>query len=155
MTSESVQIEAAPALSVRGKNASPEPNRGQVLLLVVFCYSFYLFVLSLFSNYWAVVGPFGDNEPYVQISSAIRHWDFSQLHPKLFWGLPYAMALLCKATGASDLKSLLFISMVCSLVSIFIAYKLWGGWVAGFFAVASREWMERQQHFGSREDCGS
>ena len=143
MTSESVQIEAAPALSVRGKNVSAEPSRGQVLLLVVFCYSFYLVVLSLFSNYWEVVGPFGDNQPYAQISSAIRHWDFSQLHPKLFWGLPYAMALLSKATGASDLKSLIFISMVCSLVSIFIAYKLWGGWVAGFFAVASREWMER------------
>src|ERR1017187_4609850 len=143
MTSESVQIEAAPALTVRGKDVSAEPSRGQVLLLVVFCYSFYLVVLSLFSNYWEVVGPFGDNRPYAQISSAIRHWDFSQLHPKLFWGLPYAMALLSKATGASDLKSLLFISMVCSLVSIFVAYKLWGGWVAGFFAVASREWMER------------
>jgi hypothetical protein len=143
MASESVQIETAPTLSVAGKNVSPEPSRGQILWLVVFCYSFYLLVLSLFSNYWEVVGPFGDNQPYAQISSAIRHWDFSQLHPKLFWGLPYAMAVLSKATGASDLKSLLFISMVSSLIAIFIAYRLWGGWVAGFFAVASREWMER------------
>ena len=143
MASESVQIETAPTLSVAGKNVSPEPSRGQILWLVVFCYSFYLLVLSLFSNYWEVVGPFGDNQPYAQISSAIRHWDFSQLHPKLFWGLPYAMAVLSKATGASDLKSLLFISMVSSFIAIFIAYRLWGGWVAGFFAVASREWMER------------
>ena len=90
-----------------------------------------------------MVRPFGDNEPYAQISSAIRHWDFSQLHPKLFWGLPYAVAVLSKATGASDLKTLLFISMVSSLIAILIAYRLWGGWVAGFFAVASREWMER------------
>ena len=143
MASGSVQIEAAPTLSVAGKNVSSEPSRGQILLLVVFCYSFYLLVLSLLINYWTEVGPFGDNQPYEQIASAIRHWDFSQLHPKLFWGLPYAMAVLSKATGASDLKSLLFISMVSSLIAILIAYRLWGGWVAGFFAVASREWMER------------
>src|ERR1019366_4932897 len=48
-----------------------------------------------------------------------------------------------KATGVSDLNCLLLISMGSSLIAIFVAYRLWGGWVAGFFAVASRDWMER------------
>jgi len=143
MMSEGLQIQVAPTRTFGGTNISREPSQGQTLLLVVFCYAFYLCVLSLVTGYWGVVSYYGDNQPYAQISSAIRHWDFSQLHPKLFWGLPYAMALVSKSTGASDLKSLLFISMAASLIVIFMIYRLWGGWVAGFFAVASREWIER------------
>ncbi|MFZ3263617.1 MAG: hypothetical protein WA172_06425, partial [Terriglobales bacterium] len=143
MASKAVQIEGSPNLKVAEKKVSPELSRGQVFLLVASCYSFYLLVYSLLTNYWNEVKVFGDNEPYAQISFAIRHWDFSRLHPKLFWGLPYATAALSKATGASDLNSLLFISMASSLIAIFIAYRLWGGWAAAFFAVVSREWMDR------------
>ena len=143
MASEAVQIESMPSLTFAEKKVSPELSLGQVFLLVVCCYSFYLVVYSFLTNYWAEVTVSGDNEPYTQISSAIRHWDFSRLHPKLFWGLPYAMAALSKATGISDLKSLLLISIASSLIAIFIANRLWGGWVAAFFAVVSREWMDR------------
>jgi hypothetical protein len=123
--------------------ASKEPKWQEVLLLVCVCYALYLGLVTLRDNYASTVRVFGDNIPYVQISAAIRHWDFSGLRPKLFWGLPYAMAALTKATGISDLHSLLALSIISSLAVIFLVYRLWGGWVAGFFAVASREWMER------------
>jgi hypothetical protein len=143
MASEAVRIEGTPTLTVVAKNAPPELSLGQVLFLVVACYAFYLLIFSLFNHYGMETTTFGDNAPYTEISSAIRHWDFSQLHPKLFWGLPYAMAALSKVTGVSDLKSLLSISLISSLVAIVIAYRLWGGWAAAYFAVISREWMER------------
>ncbi|MGA2204250.1 MAG: hypothetical protein ABSG40_20070 [Terriglobales bacterium] len=139
-----VKPNGAPALA-RPKSTVAVGDLGlnRVLLLTIACYLVYLFTLSRLTNYGEFVRGFGDNAPYVKISTAIEHWNFSRLEVKLFWGLPYAMAVLSKATGVSDLKSLLFISMVSSLIAILIAYRLWGGWVAGFFAVASREWMER------------
>jgi hypothetical protein len=140
-----IETQSAVAASNRhaARNWTAEPSRNQVLWLAVVCYALYLVVLSLLGNYWKIVPPFGDNPPYVHISTAIRHWDFSSIRAKQFWGLPYAMAALSTVTRTSDLNTLLFISMVSSLVAIVLAYKLWGGWMAGFLAVASREWMER------------
>ena len=139
-----VEPNGAPALArPKATVAVSDLGLNRVLLLTIACYLVYLFTLSRLTNYGEFVRGFGDNAPYVKISTAIEHWNFSHLEIKLFWGLPYAMAVLSKATGVSDLKSLLFISMVSSLIATLIAYRLWGGWVAGFFAVASREWMER------------
>jgi hypothetical protein len=46
-------------------------------------------------------------------------------------------------THTSYWTSILVLSMVCAFVSIALSDRLWGGWVAGVFAVCSRDWMER------------
>jgi hypothetical protein len=35
------------------------------------------------------------------------------------------------------------ISLASSLVAVVLAYQLWGGWVAGFFAILNFDWMQR------------
>jgi hypothetical protein len=124
------------------RQAAP-PARREVLALALVCYALYVVVIALLGNYRATVDTFGDNRPYTEISAAIRHWDFSNIRAKQFWGLPYAMAGLSTVTGMSDWAALLTLSLLPSLIAALVAYKLWGGWVAGFFAVLSREWMER------------
>jgi Gpi18-like mannosyltransferase len=39
--------------------------------------------------------------------------------------------------------SLLLISFASSFAAIVLAYRLWGGWVAAFFAVLNFDWMQR------------
>jgi hypothetical protein len=104
-----------------------------------------LFTVAIFSfrDYHSVVDGFGDSSAYMDIASAIRHWDFRGLQVKQFWGYPYVMAAISVITRLSDQSSLLVVSVVSSLVSILLAYRLWGGWIAGLFAVLNFDWMQR------------
>ena len=86
---------------------------------------------------------FGDSPGYIYIGSAIQHWDFHGLVVKHFWGLPYAMAAVSRLTGVSELTSLLLVSATSFFASTALAYRLWGGWAAGFFAVLNFDWMQR------------
>jgi hypothetical protein len=99
--------------------------------------------ISVFKNYFQAVNDFGDNSAYISVASAIRHWDFRDLTIKQFWGLPYLMALVSFVSHASDRSALLVISLGSYFISIALAYRLWGGWVAGFFAVINFDWFQR------------
>ncbi|HMK23250.1 MAG TPA: hypothetical protein VK466_13015 [Terriglobales bacterium] len=83
------------------------------------------------------------------LAAAIRHWDFQGLVVKQFWGLPYAMAALSKLTGVSDRTALLAISFASSLSAAVLAYRLWGGWIAGYFVVLNFDWLQRSYLGGS------
>ncbi len=120
-----------------------EPTQVEVLLLTGLCYLLYIVLIICLGNYWSEVNSFGDNQPYVAIANAIRHWDFNSLHAWQFWGLPYAMVVFSTLSHSSSWTALLFFSVAGSFAALAITYRLWGGWVAGFFAMSSREWMER------------
>ena len=105
--------------------------------------------VSVLRSYFEVVDDTGDSSAYMAVASAIRHWDFHGIVVKQFWGLPYAMAALSLATGISDRMALLLISFGSSLAGVVIAYRLWGGWIAGFFAVLSLDWLQRSYLGGS------
>jgi hypothetical protein len=107
-------------------------------------------ILLLSPNFFALVDTgFGDNSAYMRVASAISHWEFSGLSVKHFWGLPYLMAVISKLTGVLDRTSLLMISAGASFISVALAYRLWGGWIAGFFAVLNLDWMQRSFLGGS------
>ena len=114
-----------------------------VLLMTLACYFVYLLTIWRLTDYWEFVRAFGDNTPYVTITAAIEHWNFSQLHVKLFWGLPYAAAVVSSVTHLTNLKALVAISILASLAAMTLSYKLWGGWVTIAFIILSREWLER------------
>jgi Gpi18-like mannosyltransferase len=59
------------------------------------------------------------------------------------------MAALSKLTGLSDRTSLLLLSFVPSLLAVLLARKLWGGWIAGYFAVLNFDWLQRSCLGGS------
>ncbi len=126
-----------------------QPSRREVLAIsAAGCVLFVAFV-ALCRNYFAAVDNFGDSSAYMALASAIRHWDFHGIVIKQFWGLPYAMAALSGATGISDRTALLLISLLASFASVALAYRLWDGWVAGFFAILSFDWMQRSYLGGS------
>lgn len=100
-------------------------------------------------SYASAVSNFGDSSAYTDIASAIRHWDFRDLQVKQFWGYPYAMAAVSLLTRFSDQSALLLVSFVSYLASVVLAYRLWGGWVAGLFAVLNFDWLQRSFLGGS------
>jgi hypothetical protein len=126
-----------------------QPRLPEVLALVCLTNMLFLAVMFTLSSYPRLVDNFGDGPAYMAVSSAIRHWSFQGLGVKQFWGLPYVMALVSTVTRISDRASLLLVSELSSIAAIILAYKLWGGWVAGFFAVLNFEWMERSLLGGS------
>jgi len=109
----------------------------------------FISTISIFKNYFQVVNDFGDNSAYIAVASALRHWDFRGLTIKQFWGLPYLMAAVSSISRVSDRTALLAISAGSYFISIVLAYRLWGGWIAGFFAVINFDWFQRALLGGS------
>jgi hypothetical protein len=126
-----------------------EPSLRQVLSLSALTCVLFVSFISLCRNYAATVDTFGDSAAYMVLASAIRHWDFQGIVVKQFWGLPYAMAALSELTRCSDRTALLLVSFASSFFAVVLADSLWGGWVAGFFAVLSFDWMQRSFLGGS------
>jgi hypothetical protein len=100
-------------------------------------------VVGIFKNYFQAVHNFADNSSYLSVASAIRHWDFRGLVVKQFWGLPYLIALVSWISHISEQTALLVISFGCYFIALAISHRLWGGWVAGFFAVLNFDWFQR------------
>ena len=126
-----------------------EPSCRQVLLLAVFAQLMFVAVILSSTSFTGLVDNFGDSSAYMSVSLALRHWSFDGIVVKQFWGLPYLMAAVSFLTGASDRTTLLLVSLTSALLAVLLAYRLWGGWVAGFFAVLNFDWMQRSLLGGS------
>lgn len=122
---------------------SQAPSARELLLLVAMSGIVFVSVMLLFHSFLAKVVNSGDNPAFLGIASAIRHWDFRGLNVKAFWGLPYTMAAVSSLTRISDRNALLLISYVTGFSTIVLAGRLWGNWIAGFFAVLNFDWIQR------------
>ncbi len=121
------------------------PSLTQVLGMVLFSYLVFLAFLSFVGgSYWSLVGgKFGDNPDYLEAASAIRHWQFSGVNVKQFWGMSYAVAGVSIMTETSEATALVVVCVGASLVSVALCYWLWVGWIAAFFALLSLDWFQR------------
>jgi hypothetical protein len=128
---------------VKDRNWASEPALNEVILLSIVCYGIYLLALSFLGSYWHIFRSFGDNQPYVLIAEGIRSWDFKSIKEWQFFGLPYLMVAFSFFTHTSYWTAILCICVLCAFVTTALSKTLWGGWVAGVFAVCSRDWMER------------
>jgi hypothetical protein len=144
-------VEMSTAESIRSEGGlwRHEPSLREVLLVWLVSFCLFVSFVAFLRNYFNLVDNFGDGSAYMSLASAIRHWDFRGIVIKQFWGLPYAMAALSQLTGASDRTAMLVISVVSSFVAAAVAYRLWGGWIAGFFAILSFDWLQRSYLGGS------
>jgi hypothetical protein len=120
-----------------------EISRNDLLLLWLLTCIVFVSVIVRFDSYSHKVNDFGDSSAYMSAASGIRKADFRSIRVKQFWGVSYAMAPVSFLCGGSILASLLLVSGVSSLISVLLAQKLWGGWIAGFFAVLNFEWLQR------------
>jgi hypothetical protein len=106
-------------------------------------------IVSLLAGYWERTESFGDGWAYREIASSIVAWDFTGLTVKYTWGYPYLGAALTLLTPLSTLHSLVVAAWVSSLVAVGLAHRLWGGWVAAYFAVTSIDWIQHSVFGGS------
>jgi hypothetical protein len=128
---------------VNERTWTSEPSLREVLLLSLVCYGVYLLLLALLGNYWHIFKTFGDNQAYVWIAEGIRGWNFKSIKEWQFFGLPYVMVAFSAITHTSYWTAILSLCVICTFVATAVSERLWGGWVAGIFAVCSRDWMER------------
>jgi hypothetical protein len=126
-----------------------DPSRLEILALGLATSLIFGSFVALFRSYATAVDNFGDSSAYMTLASAIRHWNFEGVVVKQFWGLPYAMAALSTVTRVSDRTALLAISVVASFAAAALAWTLWDGWIAGFFAVLNFDWLQRSYLGGS------
>jgi len=119
------------------------PSPAELLRLALVTIAIFILVISRARSYPAAVDNFGDSSAYMNLASAIRHWDFRGVEVKQFWGLPYAMAAVSRLTGASNRTALLLISLVASLLAVILIRQLWNGWIAAYFAVLNFDWLQR------------
>ena len=138
-----IAIQPTPAVVCEISRVRYSPNIREAIVFACVCSVLYVSAIVALGSYWGTVHGFGDNQPYIQIAHAIQRWDFSQLHAKLFWGLPYFMAAGSILTRVPLTVSLLLISFLCSIIAVLLICKLWDTWTAIFFVIFSREWLER------------
>ncbi|MDQ3011398.1 MAG: hypothetical protein M3X11_11925 [Acidobacteriota bacterium] len=121
-----------------------EPSLREVLLLALMVSIIFVAVVVTLDNYGTRAAQAGDNRVYAALSSVIRERNLSAapVTPQ-FWGLPYLAALVAVSVSVGDTTAIVLISVVASFVSIALAHRLWGGWVAAFFAIISWDWIQR------------
>jgi len=119
------------------------PSRVEIAILWIISALLFVVVVSHFRPFMATVDDFGDNAAYLDAARAIHSWNFHNVTVKQFWGLSYAVALFSFLPGLSPRTILLLISAACSLITVLLAYELWGPWIAGYFAMMDFDWLQR------------
>jgi len=142
-------VELSTQPGAKDSSQADGPSLTELFCLVVLSFAIFIGLVSMAFDYLTLVDNFGDSSAYMELASAIRHWDFRGIVIKQFWGLPYAMAALSKVTGLSDRTALLVFSLAPSLLAVLLARRLWGGWIAGYFAVLNFDWLQRSCLGGS------
>jgi hypothetical protein len=117
-------------------------SRELTLLWLLTCIVFVTIIIH-FDSYKSKVDNFGDSSAYMTAASGIRKGDFRDIRVKQFWGVSYVTALISFLCGGSVRIALLLVCGVSSLVSVLLARRLWGGWIAGFFAILNFDWLQR------------
>ncbi len=131
-----------PASAKPAERVARDSSFREVLLLGTISCVVFVGLLVSFGGYAHRVANFGDNVAYARIADGVRHWKFSGLMIKQFWGVSFLMAAISAVTGLATLQALIVISVSCYFVSLALAYHLWGERVAGVFAVLNFYWLQ-------------
>lgn len=85
---------------------------------------------------------YGDNAAYLAVANAIRHWDFRNLDIQHFMGYPYLIAALSLLFHIPTFLALWLIAAVSSLISVWLAARLFGTVAGGYFALTNFAWLQ-------------
>jgi hypothetical protein len=118
----------------------PEPTQRELLLLVAVSALFFGATLIAFHGWHRI--DFGDNEAYLQVATAIQHWDFKGLDIQHFMGYPYVIALVSLVSHLPLTFSLWLVAVVASFVSTFLVARLFGTRVGAYFALTNFAWLQ-------------
>jgi hypothetical protein len=119
-----------------------EPTLRELLLLVAVGVVFFGATLIAFHGWHGRLLSFGDNAAYLEVATAIRHWDFHGLDIQHFMGYPYAIAAVSLVSHLPLLFSLWLVAGVASVVSTLLVARLFGTWVGAYFAFTNFAWLQ-------------
>ncbi len=119
-----------------------EPTLLELLLLTATGALLFGATLVAFQGWHGLALDFGDNTAYLEVATAIRHWDFRGVQVQHFMGYPYAIALVSLVLHIPLSVGLRVIASVASIVSTLLVSRLFGTRVAAYFALSNFAWLQ-------------
>jgi hypothetical protein len=119
-----------------------EPTLRELLVWVALSCVLFDVAAHVLTGWQTLVFSYGDNLPYLQTAQAIRRWDFHGLGIQHFMGYPYAIAAVSLVFRVPLDLTLSLVAGIASLVSTLIVARLFGTWVAAYFAFANLAWLQ-------------
>jgi hypothetical protein len=131
--------ESAPT---NGPGFGEPPSRQELLLLTsVSAAAMWITAVVLHRTHNLIID-YGDNSAYLEVGKAIGAWDFHAVNIQHFMGYPYLIALVATIFHVPEILALWLIAALSSLASVFLTSRLFGGWVAGYFAFTNLAWLQ-------------
>src|SRR5208282_1581824 len=124
-----------------GMNPRSEPSRRELVLLFLLAAAVFVGTSAGLRGWRNLILNFGDNLAYLEVAIAIRRWDFHGLSIQHFMGYPYAVAAV-SLLHVPGWAALWIIAGAASLISTMLIARLFGGWVAGYFAFTNFAWLQ-------------
>ncbi|MBV8545129.1 MAG: hypothetical protein JO093_21335 [Acidobacteria bacterium] len=122
---------------------SREFSRRDLAAIVLVSYAWFALLIVVFDSYPSRVLHCGDNPSYAGESAALRGQPAPELVARHFLGYPLLAAPVAALLHTSDMNALPIVSIIASLVAIYLAGELWGAWAAAWFAVINLDWIQR------------
>jgi hypothetical protein len=119
-----------------------EPSTRELFLLLALGGVLFCATLIAFHSWHNLAQNYGDNVAYLEVATAIRHWDFRGIDIQHFMGYPYAIAGLSLFLHLPLGSSLWLVACLGSIVSTLLVARLFGVWVAGYFAFSNFAWVQ-------------
>lgn len=118
------------------------PSQKELLILVVL--SGVVMWMSAFFLHRAgtLILGYGDNDAYLAVANAILGWNFHHVDVQHFMGYPYLIALVSLLLHVPTLFALWLIAVSSSVMSVWLAGRLFGTVAAGYFALSNFVWLQ-------------
>lgn len=132
-----VQPESHPILPTH-----QEPSARELFLLVLVSAAIFFATCSVLHGWRSLILNYGDNDAYLAVANAIRHWNFQGIGVQHFMGFPYFIAIFALLFHMPPSIALCFVATAASLCSVFLVARLFGTWVAAYFALTNFTWLQ-------------
>jgi len=118
------------------------PSQIELLALVVLSAGMMWITALCLHRSHNLVLQYGDNRAYLTVANAILRWDFAHMQVQHFAGYSYFIALTSLLFRVPPLFALWLLAAGSSLISIWLAARLFGTVAAGYFALTNFAWLQ-------------
>jgi hypothetical protein len=125
-----------------------EPTNGELLLLVAISCGIFE-VTAILHGWRGLVLGYGDSGVYLNVATAIRHWDFHGMSVQQFMGYPYLTAAVSLVLHLPLIFSLWLVAGLASLIATLLVARMFGTRVAAYFALSNFAWIQASLLGGS------
>lgn len=119
-----------------------EPTFRELLLMVAVGGVLFGATLVAFHGWHSLVLSYGDNSAYLDVATAIWHWDLRGIDIQQFMGYPYAIVALSLMLHISLSSSLWLVAIVASVLGTVLVARLLGTRVGAYFAFTNFAWIQ-------------